>query len=93
MALDIKILSETEIEVFNSPTTSIKQRVITYQAPGLAPRTVWIDSPKLPDIVWSKDNPGKTVPSDIQAKGDALRRAMIEADINKVAKVQGPRSI
>lgn len=91
--MEISILSETEITVYPTPGTAVKQRVITYQAEGLAPRIIYIDAPKLPDVVYAQANPGKTVPADVQGKGDAIRRAAIEADIKKAASMPGPRKI
>ena len=91
--MEIKILSEPEIEIYATPDKKIKQRVMTYQAEGYAPRTIWIDSDKLPDIVYQAKNPGKPVPADIQAKGDALRRAAAEADIAKLKEAPQSRKI
>ncbi len=91
--MEIKILSETEIEIYSTPDKRIKQRVMTYQAEGFAPRTVWLDAPKLPDVVWQAANPGKPLPAEVQAKGDAIRRAAAEADIAKLKTAPGPRSI
>jgi hypothetical protein len=91
--VEISILSESEIEIYPSPGTKLKQRVITYQAEGLAPRTVWIDSVKLPDAVYAQANPGKPIPADVQAKGDAIRRAAAEADIAKIKAAPAPRKI
>jgi hypothetical protein len=93
MMQEIQVLSETEIEVYSTPDKKVKQKVITYLAPGLAPRTLWIDSDKLPDAAWQKANPGKPVPADIQAKGDAVRRAAIEADIKMRSQAPQPRKI
>jgi hypothetical protein len=87
------ILSETQISVYQTPTTRVKQQVITYQAPGLAPRTVWIDSLTLPDIKYQIDNPGKSVPANVQAEGDKVRRAAFDADMAKISKTTAPRRI
>jgi hypothetical protein len=67
--------------------------VITYQATGLAPRTIWVNSDQLPDIAYQAKNPGKPVPADVQAAGDKIRRTLIEADIAKIAKVSPSRKI
>ncbi len=91
--MEIQVLSEQEIEVYTTPDKKVKQRVLTYQAEGFAPRTVWLDADKLPDVAWQKDNPGKAVPVDIQAKGDALRRKAAEADIAKLKTAPKARSI
>lgn len=91
--MEFSILSEHEIEIYSSPDVKVKQRVITYQAEGLAPRTIWLDAPTLPDAVYQAKNPGKAVPAEIQAKGDALRRAAMEADIARVKSMPGPRKI
>ena len=91
--MDLEILSENQIEVYSTPGQRIKQQVITYLAEGLAPRTIWLDSVKLPDTAFALANPGKTVPKDLQDKGDALRRAAIEADIAKIGKAPQPRKI
>ena len=91
--MDIQILSENQIEVYSTPGTRVKQQVITYLAEGLAPRTIWIDTPKLPDTAYALANPGKTVPKDLQTQGDALRRAAIEADIAKISKAPSARKI
>jgi hypothetical protein len=90
---DITILSENQIETYSTPGTKIKQQVITYLSPGLAPRTIWLDSVKLPDTAFALANPGKPIPKDVQAAGDALRRAAIEADIAKIAKAPTARKI
>ena len=91
--MDLQILSENQIEVYSTPGQRIKQQVITYLAEGLAPRTIWLDSVKLPDTAFALTNPGKTVTKDLQDKGDALRRAAIDADIAKIGKAPGPRKI
>ncbi len=91
--MDIQILSETEIPTYKTPDEITRQRVITYQVEGFAPRTLWLDSEKLPDASWQKANPGKAVPADVQAKGDALRRAAIEADIARLKTAPMPRKI
>jgi hypothetical protein len=91
--VEISILSENEIEVYNTPDRRIKQRVMTYQAEGFAPRTLWLDSDKLPDAAFMLKNPGKPVPTNLQAQGDALRRAAAEADINSLKSAPGARKI
>lgn len=91
--MEINILSEHEIEIYVSPELKIKQRVITYQVEGFAPKTLWIDSEKLPDAAYQIRYPAKPVPADIQAKGDAVRRVAIEADIAKLKQVIPPRKI
>ncbi len=91
--MEIKILSENQIEIYTAPEKREKQQVITYMSPGLAPRTVWIDTVKLPDTAFTLANPGKTIPKNLLDQGDALRRATIEADIAKIAKTPKPRSI
>ena len=91
--MDITILSENQIEVYSTPGNRIKQQVITYLAEGLAPRTIWLDTVKLPDTSFALANPGKAVPADLVAKGDALRRAAIEADIARIGKAPQPRKI
>lgn len=90
---DIDILTENEIEIYTTPETKVKQRVITYQVEGMAPRTVWVDRSKLPDLAWQDKNPGKPIPADIQKQGDAVRRQAIEADIEKVRRAPKPRRI
>ncbi len=89
----IKIISEVEMGVYSTPDHRTLQRVITYQAEGLAPRTLWLDSEKLPDAAYALKNPGKPVPPNIQAAGDQIRRAAIEADIAKIKTAPGPRTI
>ena len=91
--MDLQILSENQIEIYNTPSTRIKQQVITYLAEGLAPRTVWIDSVNLPDVAFALANPGKTVTKELLAKGDTARRAAIEADIAKIGKAPAARKI
>ena len=91
--MELSILSEHEIEVYTTPDKRVKQRVVTYLAEGFAPRTIWLDSEKLPDAAWQLKNPGKPVPADVQAKGDAVRRAAIEADLAKLQQVAQPRKI
>ncbi len=90
---EISILSEHEIEVYTTPDKRVKQRVITYQVEGFVPRTLWIDSDKLPDAAYALKNPGKPVPADVQAKGDAVRRAAVEADISRLKQAPQPRKI
>ncbi len=87
------ILSELSIEVYRTPGNKIRQQVITYQTEGFAPRTVWLDSSLLPDVVYQLANPGKGIPADIQAKGDAVRRAAFDADIAKIKLAAPPRKI
>lgn len=91
--MEISIIAEHEIEVYTTPDKRVKQRVITYQVEGFAPRTLWLDSEKLPDAAYALKNPGKPVPADIQAKGDSVRRAAIEADIAELQKAAQPRKI
>jgi len=91
--VEISIVSEVQINTFKGPGLPTKQQVITYQAEGLAPRTVWVDTDKIADVQFLMTNPGKTVPADVQAKGDAVRRAAIEADIAKIKGTKGPRKI
>jgi len=90
---DYTILSEQRLEIYKDINTKIWQRVITYQAEGFAPRTVWIDESALPDAVWQLKNSGKTVPSDIQAQSDKIRRAYFDADIAKIKSTPAPRKI
>lgn len=91
--MEISILSETEIEVYTTPDKRVKQRVLTYLVEGFAPRTLWLDAAKLPDVAYQLANPSKPVPADVQAKGDALRRAAIEADIARLKQAPQPRKI
>ena len=91
--MDIQILSESSIEQYTSPTQRVKQRVITYLAEGLAPRGIFVNADQLPDAVYQAKNPGKPVPADVQAQGDAVRRRIIEAEIAKMGQVVKPRSI
>lgn len=91
--MEISILSENEIEVYTTPELRVKQRVVTYQVDGFAPRTLWLDAAKLPDAAYALANPGKTIPADIQTKGDQVRRAAIEADIAMLQKAPQPRKI
>jgi hypothetical protein len=90
---EISILSEHEIETYATPDKKVKQRVITYQVEGRAPRNVWVDSDKLPDVAYQVKNPGKKVPVDIQVNGDKVRRAAIETDIAKLNATPQPRKI
>ncbi len=90
---DIDILSENEIEVYTKPDLKVKQRVITYQVEGMAPRTVWVDRDKLPDLAWQDKNPGKPVPATVLKEGDAVRRAAIEADLEKLKQAPKPRRL
>lgn len=87
------IMSEQQIETYKTPTQKVQMTVITYQSPGLAPRTVWIESSTLPDVVYKLGNPGKSIPADLQSKGDMIRKANFDADIAKVAKAAPPRKI
>jgi len=91
--VELEILSEQEIEIFTTPEKRIKQRVITYKAEGLAPRTLWLDSSKLADAKYQLDNPGKPVPPEVQAKGDATRKAAIMADIKLQSTLPQPRRL
>lgn len=91
--MDISIIAEHEIEVYSTPGTRIKQRVITYQVEGLGLRTIWIDSDKLPDASYAAKYPGKPVPADMVAKGDIVRRSAIEADLAKLKQAAPPRKI
>jgi hypothetical protein len=91
--VDISILSEHEIETYATPEKKIKQRVIVYQAEGFAPRTIWTDSEKLPDVVYQAKNPGKAVPANVLAAGDVIRRTAVEADIARIKQAPQPRKI
>jgi hypothetical protein len=91
--VEYNILSEQRLEIYKDLQTKIWQRVITYQTEGFAPRTVWIDEALLPDAVYEGKYPGKPVPPDLQAKGDAVRRAAFDADIAKIKLAPGPRKI
>ncbi len=91
--VDLRILSETEIETYSTPDTKLKRRVITYQAEGFAPRTIWLDADKLPDVVWQKANQAKPIPADVQVKGDILRRKAAEADLDTIKTAPQPRKI
>jgi len=90
---EISILSESQIETYQTPDRKVRQQVITYQVAGMAPRTVWVDSTSLPDVVWRLSNPGKVTPADVQSKGDQVRRAAIEAEIAKITAGPGARKI
>jgi len=91
--VEIDIISEHEITVYSSPERKVRQRVITYKTPEMAPRTIWLDSVKLPDAKYQIDNPGKTPPPDLQALGDAIRKKAIEADIKKFTSLPPPRRL
>ena len=91
--MELQILSETEIEIYSMPDKRVKQRVVTYLAEGLAPRTVWIPADQLPDAVYQAKNPGKTIPADIITQGDVVRRKLIEADIARIGKAPQARKI
>lgn len=90
---EYNILTEQRLEIYKDLSHKIWQRVITYQAAGLVPRTVWIDEPLLPDAVFAAKNPGKPVPADVQAQGDKVRRVAFEADIARISQAPGPRTI
>lgn len=91
--MEISILSEHEIEVYATPEKKVKQHVIVYQAAGFAPRTMWLNSESLPDAAYALANPGKKIPADVLAKGDAVRRAAAEAQIARLKQVPQPRKI
>lgn len=91
--VEIDILTENEIEIYTKPDVKVKMRVITYQVEGMAPRTVWVDRSKLPDLVYQDKNPGKPVPTDVLKQGDLVRRQAIEADIEKLKQSPKPRRI
>jgi hypothetical protein len=91
--VDIKILQETQIETYDTPGHKVKQEAIIFQAEGMAPQQIWLDSEKIPDVAYQLKNPGKPVPPDIQTAGDKVRRAAIEAKVNQLKAVPGPRSI
>ena len=90
---DIDILTENEIEIYTKPDVKVRQRVITFQVEGMAPRTVWVDRSKLPDLAWQDKNPGKPIPSDVLKQGDVVRRQAIEADIERLKQAPKPRRI
>jgi hypothetical protein len=90
---EIEILSEQEIEIYSAPGKQVKQRVITYKAEGLAPRTLWLDSSKLADAKYQLDNPGKPIPPEVQTKGDAARKAAIMADIKRQSELPQARKL
>lgn len=91
--MEIKILNEHTITVYPAPDKAQLQQVITYQVPGLAPRTLWIDASKLPDTAYQADNPGKPVPKALQDQADKVRRAAIEADVARIKEQSKVRSI
>jgi len=91
--VEIKILTESEIGIYLTPDKKTMQRVITYQTTGFAPRTIWLDSDKLPDAAYLLAHPGTPVPKALQDQGDKLRRAAIEADIARIKNSPGPRTI
>ena len=91
--IEIKILNEHTISTYPAPDKLVRQQVITYQVPGMAPRTIWLDTAKLPDSSYSQDNPGKPIPKAIQDQGDKVRRAAIEADLSRIKEQSKIRSI
>ena len=91
--VDIDILTENEIEIYTTPEAKTKQRVITYQVEGMAPRTVWVDRSKLPDLAWEDKNPGKPIPAEVQKQGDLVRRQAIEADQERLRQAPKPRRL
>lgn len=91
--MEISIVSESELETYVTPERKVKVRHIIYEAEGFAPRSIWIDSEKLPDVVWQAKNPGKPVPAEVQARGDSVRRASAEADIAKIKLAPKARKI
>lgn len=90
---EIDILRENEIEIYDKPDHKVKMRVITYQVEGMAPRTVWVDRSKLPELAYQDKNPGKPIPADVLKQGDVVRRQAIEADIAKLQQAPKPRRI
>ncbi len=91
--LEIDILTENEIEIYSKPDVKVRQRVITYHVEGMAPRTVWVDRSKLPDLAYQDKNPGKPIPADVLKQGDLVRRQAIEADIERLKQAPKPRRI
>lgn len=91
--IDIDILTENEIEIYTKPDVKVKMRVITYQVEGMAPRTVWVDRAKLPDLAWQDKNPGKPTPVEVIKQGDVVRRQAIEADIERLKQAPKPRRL
>lgn len=91
--VDIDILTENEIEIYTKPDVKVKMRVITYQVEGMAPRTVWVDRSKLPELAYQDKNPGKPVPAEVQKQGDLVRRQAIEADIERLNQAPKPRRL
>lgn len=90
---EISLLSESQIETYVSPDRKVRQQVITYQVAGMAPRTIWVESDKLPDVVYRAEHQGKAPPPAVQAQGDAVRRAAIEVELAKIGQAAGPRKI
>jgi hypothetical protein len=90
---NIDILGESEIGVYPKPNVKVQQRVITYQVEGMAPRTLWIDRSKLPDLAWQDAHPGGAIPDDVRAQGDAVRLQAINADIEKIKQAPQPRRL
>ncbi len=91
--VEITILSENPIVDYVSPDQQVRKQLIMYQVEGWALRQVRIDTDKLPDVVFRQKNPGKAVPASVQAEGDKMRRATIEAEIAKLTACPGPRRI
>ena len=90
---ELEITSEVEVEVYTSPEKRVKQRIITYKAEGLAPRMITIDSENLADAKFQLESPGKPVPPELQAKGDAVRKKAIEADIKRISTIPAARKL
>jgi len=93
MAIEIKILKEEQIGIYSTPDVKTLQQVITYQTPGMAPRTLWVDTVKLPDTAWLLKNPAGKVPATVQAEADKVRRTLIEADVKRITAIGIARSI
>lgn len=91
--MEISILSEHQIETYATPDKKVKQQVIVYQAEGFAPRTLWLNSDMLPDVVYQAKNPGKAVPANVLAAGDVIRRTAAETDIVRIKQAPQPRKI
>ena len=90
---EVRILAESIVDTYPAPDRRVRETMITYQAEGMAPRLIAVESDKLPDYTYRVANPGKPVPADVQAKGDTVRKQAIDADMAKLKQAPQPRRI
>lgn len=86
----IRIVNEAVLTVSPAVGESYRQVAVTYQMAPRPPNVVFIREDDLPDLVWRRDHPKETtVPPQIQAQGDKVRRDRILAHAGRAQPQRG----